>query len=503
RLRAAEALAGPDLQRSVVLPVEDHEVQHLAPEPGERLGIAAAQHQFTDTTRHSSIHSQPDTTIHASPQEARGPGPDHGSAEASGPLRHPRHLFRCAGTSLPAGAGRRPPPARPCAGPTRPAAASGDRGPLEFHHQLGKCQAGHPEHRGGRCHPCGAQPGRQHPVVLEEPVDIGGVHGEAHQVRQCHARLLQHGLQVVDGQRQLRSHVAGVTGLAVLTHRALPRAVQRPVLAPHQLPLAVAQLHRPRPRIHRRAFHPRINSFAVTADARARGSRVRRPCVTRASLSGYHDTLGHVCRYRFRRRADRLISLVLLLRRRGRMTASALARELEVSTRTVLRDIEALSTAGVPVYAERGRHGGFELLHDFRTELTGLTGLNHDEALALLAAGTARGDHVFGLGPALASALRKVLDALPETHRTTAADAARRLLPDPPADLLARRRDTDRIPDAAMNEVRRAVLAGRKLRIHYAAVGQQAQWRTVDPIGLVTVGDRGYLLATRSGADRT
>ncbi|MGW7220656.1 helix-turn-helix transcriptional regulator [Streptomyces sp. NPDC054826] len=202
-------------------------------------------------------------------------------------------------------------------------------------------------------------------------------------------------------------------------------------------------------------------------------------------------------------RADRLISLVLLLRRRGRMTASALARELEVSTRTVLRDIEALSTAGVPVYAERGRHGGFELLHDFRTELTGLTGLNHDEALALLAAGTARGDHVFGLGPALASALRKVLDALPETHRTTAADAARRLLPDPPADLLARRRDTDRIPDAAMNEVRRAVLAGRKLRIHYAAVGQQAQWRTVDPIGLVTVGDRGYLLATRSGADRT
>src|SRR5690606_26769082 len=60
-----------------------------------------------------------------------------------------------------------------------------------------------------------------------------------------------------------------------------------------------------------------------------------------------------------------------------------------------------------------------------------------------------------------------------------------------------------RSPDAAMYQVRRAVLAGRKLSIHYAAVGQQAQWRTVDPIGLVTVGDRGYLLATRSGADRT
>src|SRR5690606_21423294 len=136
RLRAAEALAGPDLQRSVVLPVEDHEVQHLAPDPGERLGIAAAQHQSTDTTRHSSIQSLPDTTIHASPQEALGPGPDHGSAEASGPLRHPRHLFRCAGTSLPAGAGRRSAPARPFAGPTRPAAASSDRGSLEIQPHL-------------------------------------------------------------------------------------------------------------------------------------------------------------------------------------------------------------------------------------------------------------------------------------------------------------------------------------------------------------------------------
>ncbi|GAB2947069.1 YafY family protein [Streptomyces pseudoechinosporeus] len=199
-------------------------------------------------------------------------------------------------------------------------------------------------------------------------------------------------------------------------------------------------------------------------------------------------------------RADRLISLVLLLRQRGRLTAATLARELEVSTRTVLRDIEALSAAGVPVYAERGRHGGFALSPGFRTELTGL---NHDEALALLAAGSGRGEQVFGLGSALASAMRKVVDALPESHRATASDAAERFLVDPETDLLSRRLVTEEVPDTTMIEVRRAVLAGHKLRIHYAATGQTPQWRTVDPIGLVTVRDRGYLLATRSGADRT
>ncbi|MEU2564215.1 WYL domain-containing protein [Streptomyces longispororuber] len=199
-------------------------------------------------------------------------------------------------------------------------------------------------------------------------------------------------------------------------------------------------------------------------------------------------------------RADRLVSLVLLLRQRGRLTADTLARELEVSTRTVLRDIEALSAAGVPVYAERGRYGGFALAPGFRTELTGL---NHDEALALLTAGSGRGEQVFGLGSALTSAMRKVLDALPENHRATASDAAQRFLVEPETDLLARRLVTEQVPDATMITVRRAVLTGHKLRIHYAATGQTARWRTVDPIGLVTVRDRAYLLASRSGEDRT
>ncbi|MEU0096787.1 YafY family protein [Kribbella sp. NPDC006257] len=193
-------------------------------------------------------------------------------------------------------------------------------------------------------------------------------------------------------------------------------------------------------------------------------------------------------------RADRLVSLILLLRQRGQLTAETLAKELEVSTRTVLRDIEALSAAGVPVYAERGRHGGFALLPGFRTELTGL---NHDEAIALLAAGSRGGEQIFG--SALASALRKVVDALPESHRA----GTERFLVEPETDLLSRRLVTEDVPHSTMAEVRRAVLNGHKLRIHYEATNQSPQWRTVDPIGLVTVRDRIYLLATRSGADRT
>ncbi len=199
-------------------------------------------------------------------------------------------------------------------------------------------------------------------------------------------------------------------------------------------------------------------------------------------------------------RADRLVSLVLLLRQRGRLSATALAHELEVSTRTVLRDIEALSAAGVPVYAERGRHGGFALLPGFRTELTGL---NHEEALALLVAGSKGGAAVFGLGSSLASAMLKVVDALPESYRSTATGAAQRLLIEPETDLLARREITEEVSDDVMNEVRRAVFGGQKLRMRYASIDQKPKWRTVDPIGLVTVRGKGYLLATTAGEDRT
>lgn len=199
-------------------------------------------------------------------------------------------------------------------------------------------------------------------------------------------------------------------------------------------------------------------------------------------------------------RADRLVSLVLLLRQQGRMTAQQLADELEVSTRTVLRDIEALSTAGVPVYADRGRHGGFSLLPDFRTELTGL---NSEEALALFTAGSTHGEKAFGLSTALASAMRKVVDALPEGQRVGLDDAVERFLVEPEFDLLSRRTPSEQVPGAVMGPVRQAVLHGRRLQLKYAAPDREPSSRIVDPLGLVTVRGRTYLLALKDGADRT
>lgn len=199
-------------------------------------------------------------------------------------------------------------------------------------------------------------------------------------------------------------------------------------------------------------------------------------------------------------RADRLVSLVLLLRQRGRMTADELAEELEVSSRTIQRDIEALSAAGVPVYADRGRYGGFALLPGFRTELTGLT---HDEALALLTAASARGPLTFGLNTALGTAMRKVVDALPDTQRGRVDTAARRLLVEPDHDLLGRTADVDDVDPDVLAAVRGAVLDGRRLSIVYATVGREAAERIIDPVGLVTVGGRTYLLALVDGHDRT
>lgn len=99
--------------------------------------------------------------------------------------------------------------------------------------------------------------------------------------------------------------------------------------------------------------------------------------------------------------------------------------------------------------------------------------------------------------------MRKVVDALPENYQTAANNAARRFLVNPETDLLSRRLATDNVPNSTMITVRRGVFTGHKLRIHYASRGRAPQWRTIDPIGLVTVRDKGYLLATQVGTHRT
>ena len=97
-------------------------------------------------------------------------------------------------------------------------------------------------------------------------------------------------------------------------------------------------------------------------------------------------------------RADRLIAILLLLQQRGRVSAAAIAGELEVSRRTVMRDLEALAMAGVPIYAVRGPRGGYELWEGFRTQLTGMTAA---EVRALAALGLPHAADLFGLGNAL------------------------------------------------------------------------------------------------------
>lgn len=205
-------------------------------------------------------------------------------------------------------------------------------------------------------------------------------------------------------------------------------------------------------------------------------------------------------------RADRLLSLVLLLRHRGRMTAAAIAAELEVSERTVLRDVEALTTAGVPLYAERGRNGGFALLPGFSTDLTGLT---PGEAVALLTSGSAATPGALGLGSEFSSAIRKVVAALPERARAEATGAVGRVLVRPGGLL---RDPVDHDPEEVLADVQRAVFGGRRLRIRYRAgtfrpgavrePGAAAD-RVVDPVGLVQASGRWYLLAVRDGEDRT
>src|SRR5579859_3921415 len=154
-------------------------------------------------------------------------------------------------------------------------------------------------------------------------------------------------------------------------------------------------------------------------------------------------------------RSSRLLEMLLLLQARGQVTAAELAERLEVSARTIYRDAEALSAAGVPVYAERGRAGGIRLLPGYRTDVTGLT---EDEARALFVLSTGGAQEDLGLGNAARSAVLKVMRAVPAPFRPAAAAASQRILVDPAGWM----RPPD--PVGALGVLQRAVFTDRRVR---------------------------------------
>ncbi len=194
-------------------------------------------------------------------------------------------------------------------------------------------------------------------------------------------------------------------------------------------------------------------------------------------------------------RADRLLRLIVLLQRHGRATAGWLAEQLEVSERTILRDMEALSAAGVPVYTERGPQGGCVLLEGFTTDASGLT---TSEAQALFAWTSRESVADLGLGPQLSGALAKVAASASSSVVEHAEALGAVLLSD-------RRRwfaDAEQVP--VLPVLREAAQAGRRLRLTYRSAGAAGPGaRTVDPYGLVDQSGVWYLVATHRGQDRT
>ena len=192
-------------------------------------------------------------------------------------------------------------------------------------------------------------------------------------------------------------------------------------------------------------------------------------------------------------RASRLVTLLLLLQTRGRMTAAELARELEVSERTVHRDVDALGEAGVPIYAERGPHGGVQLVEGYRTRLTGMTG---DEAEAVFLSGLPGPAAELGLGTVVTAARLKVLAALPSELRVRASRLVERFY----LDAAAWFRTGDSVPHLA--EVAEAVWEGRRLRIEYERDDVRVE-RVLEPLGLVLKAGIWYAVASVEGEIRT
>lgn len=190
-------------------------------------------------------------------------------------------------------------------------------------------------------------------------------------------------------------------------------------------------------------------------------------------------------------RADRLVATLLLMQARGRVTAAEVAAELEVSVATARRDLAALSTAGVPVYPQPGRGGGWSLVGGARTDLTGLTS-TETRALFLLAGPAST------VAPPLKSALRKLVRALPATFRADAEAATDAVVIDP-----ARWGERDRARPELVDLLQDAVVARRQVALVYQGRGRQPTQRLVDPWGLVDKDDVWYLVGGTDKGQRT
>ena len=191
-------------------------------------------------------------------------------------------------------------------------------------------------------------------------------------------------------------------------------------------------------------------------------------------------------------RASRLLSILILLQLRGRLSAESLAREFEVSVRTIYRDVDQLSAAGVPVYADRGRNGGFALLDGYRTKLTGFTPAEA-EALLLAGAGNAAGD--LGVGADAAAAQLKLLASLPADSGASAQRVAQRFHLDPVN--WYRRTETP----ALLPVLGAAVWRDRRIKITYES-WKDTVARELDPLGLVLKAGTWYLVAAAAGKPR-
>ncbi|GAA2801128.1 helix-turn-helix transcriptional regulator [Crossiella cryophila] len=186
-------------------------------------------------------------------------------------------------------------------------------------------------------------------------------------------------------------------------------------------------------------------------------------------------------------RASRLLSALLLLQTRGRMSASELAAELEVSVRTVYRDMEALSSAGVPVYGDAGRSGGYQLVDGYRTRLTGLTAA---EAESLFLTGIPGPAAELGLGGVLAAAELKLLAALPGELRVRAEALRGRFH----LDAAGWFRPVDRVP--MLGGIAAAVWEGERIAVRYRRWREPREVeRVLEPLGLVVKAGLWYLVA--------